>query len=198
MENIVKMDVNGPKEDIGAIVALHRHSFTNVLIGQMGEDYLQFYYKNIINNPAGVIYIYKMDSEVAGFLAGISTGRGFYTIKYYQKTILALLKSIIQRPSILVNLVIYIYRNIIIHGKEPDAELLSIAVDKQYQGRGIGTLLVKNYETWLMQNNTCKYKVYTDTNYSTGNALYEKLGFQLSGQAKLFGIEYKMYRRDIL
>ena len=78
-----------------------------------------------------------------------------------------------------------------------EAELLSMVVDPEYYRRGIGTELIQKYEEWLKSKSINNYKVYTDTRYSTGNMLYEKLGFKKAEDVCLFGTEYIKYVKDI-
>ena len=69
----------------------------------------------------------------------------------------------------------------------PESELLSLAVDPNMQGSGIGTELLVNLENYLRGAKVYHYKVIVGQSLVSANAFYRKHGFEFSQEIKIHG-----------
>jgi GNAT superfamily N-acetyltransferase len=182
---------------IQEIIKLHYEAFSNQLIGQLGDSFTLYLYNKIVDSEHGVLLIYETESNVVGYLAGLSGEERIYDINFYLHASKALMVSVIKKPTVIANLIRYVYKQLTTNRKLPKSELFSIVVNINYQKRGIGTELVKEYEEWLKSRKINNYKVYTDTKYSTGSQLYQKMGFELRDTVNLLNNEYMIYVKKI-
>ncbi len=196
MDNSKVTSLSNP-EELRQVVELHKQSFKNVLIGQLGKIFLNYYYKKIWQSPQGVILIYKEDGKVIGFISGLLNDQSFYNIEFYIRSLVGIFMNMFPKPIVILNLCRYIKRNIILRTHSLNSELLSIAVTEAYWGKGIGRSLVLAFDEYFKNRNVKIYKVFTDLNFSKGALLYEKLNFDLYKEMNLFGLTLRMYIRKI-
>ena len=176
------------------LVKLHSKTFKDVLSGQIGRHFLKYYYKRIIET--GIIYAYVKNGSLCGFVSGIKNDDTLYNIKYYFWAGFGVL-SHIYSPAVVKSLFRHLKRAKSFSNITIKPELLSIVVREDMRGKGIGISLVSALEKYFREMEVNTYKVYTDTLYSTGMHLYEKLGFKLLREVNLYGLPLRLYFKNL-
>ncbi len=169
-------------------------AFRGVLSGQIGRRFLKFYYKRIIEK--GVIFAWLDGDTVYGFVSGIDDDKKLNSVSYYIFALKGIIIHFCQSG---------LYLSLIRHRKRMQSfnritirpELLSIAVDEAMRGKGIGMKLVGALEDYFRTRNISAYKVYTDTVFSTGFRLYEKMNFVLEKEVDLYGLPFRLYQKKM-
>jgi len=187
------------EKDLERLAGMHQKAFKGLFSSDMGKGFLKGLYKNIIYSDAGVCYAVRDPNtkKVVGFIAGTSNEKNLLPTSFKIKSVYNLLLAVLRNPRTFTNVLRYIKKTRISSGINTRAELISIALEEEYQGKGLGSELVKTLEAWLRAEGIEKYKVFTDTKYSKGHILYEKIDFRLEKKFDLFGIENRCYVKKL-
>lgn len=185
-------------EDVDSIVDIHLQAFKNFFLSSLGEDFLKFYYSCFIKNKDAVVLIAKDNDRIVGFAAATALCRGFNTALIKQNLFsfsLLGLKLFVTNPKALVRLA----RNMTkksdeIQSEEDYAELYSIGVTPEGQGKGVGKELLSRMEQELLKRKVDKLSLTTDY-YDNDRTIgfYKAMGY---GVLYVFTAypERKMYR----
>ena len=148
----------------------------------MGSAFLTLLYRAIITDSSGIAIIAEQKNKIIGFVTGTSQLPGFYKRllkKHLIGFLKASLKGFFRRPSILPHLL----RAFSMPGQPLPAEncatLMSIAVDPDYQNRGIGKLLVNAFIKEARSRGSQYVNLFTDAlDNDAVNRFYQSLGFK--------------------
>lgn len=182
-------------EHIDTITGFHVSAFRKVLSGQIGRSFLRYYYKEVMQH--GIIFMCLENNQPVGFISGITDENYLNTGGFYLRSMMGILTHI-YNPSLCISLLRHIKRLIAFRHVDIRSELLSVVVKESHRGRGMGAQLIKALEDYFIENNICRYKVFTDMKYSTGYLLYEKTDFYLSKEVNLFSLPFRMYVKEII
>ena len=157
---------NADIEDAVSITQIHLLAFKNFFLSSLGEDFLKFYYTCFIKNKESVVLIAKDNDKIVGFAAATVLCKGFNTALIRQNLFsfsLVGLKLLVTNPKALVRLA----RNLTkksdeVQSEEDYAELYSIGVAPDGQGKGIGKELLNRIEQELLERNVNKLSLTTD------------------------------------
>jgi GNAT superfamily N-acetyltransferase len=180
-------------DNIDTLVLMHKTTFSNVLSGQIGVNFLRYYYSLILEK--GFIFGYFVDNELLAFVSGAFNEKVISSPKFIRQTIFGVLSHISFK--VILNLFRYVRKSFLLNDITIKAELLSIIVSDQLRGQGIGKQLVHSFEEYMILNSIQEYKVYTDLKFSTGSAFYEKEGFKLCKEMNLFGLKTKLFIKKL-
>lgn len=61
----------------------------------------------------------------------------------------------------------------------PMVEILALAIKRDYQGRGVGRLLLRRLESWALENNLTAVKLLSGESRADAHDFYQKNGYQL-------------------
>lgn len=174
-------------EHVSAVVQTHLASFPGFFLSFLGPRFLSLYYAGICAAPEGIGLVYINSSGLpAGFVAGSSNPRGFYSRllkRDWLRFALASVGAIIHKPTVIGR----ITRGLFHPGGNPFGDdvagLFSIGVLPELQGTGAGKLLVQAFlhEAGIRG---CK-RVFLTTDLDgneTANSFYQKLGFSIERQ----------------
>jgi GNAT superfamily N-acetyltransferase len=189
--NIIRLT---DSEYLDEIVKLHTDAFRNVLSGQIGKIFLNYFYRSIFKK--GFVFGKITNGRLSGFVAGIGDDHTLSDIKYYFWAGFGLLTHIYS-PTVIRSLFRHIKRQWSFRDVKIKPELLSIAVRSDMRGKGIGTVLVETLNDCFREKHIPVYKAYTDMLYSTGSRLYKKLSFELIGEANLLGLPFRLYVKHL-
>ena len=154
--------------DSSKMTIVHLDTFDGFFLSSLGYGFLDTYYSTCIKS-SDAVSICATDSvtgKIVGFSLGCYSSNGFNK-KLIKKNLLEyLLRSVLiifTKPNALIRLL----NNLTKRDKNENdigdyGELFSIAVDKDYQGLGIGKNLLKLFESELMQKGVKKVTLTTD------------------------------------
>ena len=172
---------------IEQVVKVHLSSFPGFFLSFLGPRFLALYYRGICRAEEGIGFVFlNTAGEVAGFVAGSSNPRGFYTrlLKNdWLKFSLASVGAVFRKPSVVKRLA----RAFIHPAENPPGEdvagLFSIGVLPELQGTGAGKILVRAFLDEAKKRGCRKGFLTTDRdNNDPVNAFYERLGFTVERQ----------------
>jgi ribosomal protein S18 acetylase RimI-like enzyme len=171
--------------DASSIVAVHLKAFQGFFLTILGPRFLRLLYTHIAASPQGVAYSALNDrNEVIGFVCGSTQPSGFYTgfvRTRWPRVVLAVLGSVLRRPAIAPRLV---WR--VLHPPQAStglgiATLMSIAVLPEYQNRGIGRTLTREFLGEMRRRGTRRVNLTTDKEGNDDvNAFYQRMGFHVA------------------
>ncbi len=170
--------------DLKLVVAAHLASFPDFFLSFLGPRFLALYYSGVCTAPEGIAFVYLNDSgSPAGFVAGTSNPRGFYSRllkRGWLKFALASVNAVVRKPSTVSR----IARGLFHPGGNPVGDdvagLFSIGVLPELQGTGAGKMLVHMFLDEARKRGCKRVFLTTDRdNNAAVNSFYEKLGFTI-------------------
>jgi ribosomal protein S18 acetylase RimI-like enzyme len=174
-------------EHITAVVQTHLVSFPGFFLSFLGPRFLSLFYAGICVAPEGISFVYLNDVGLpAGFVAGSSNPRGFYSRLLnhnWLKFAFASVGAIFRRPAVISRVV----RGLFHPGGNPVGDdvagLFSIGVLPELQGTGAGKLLVQAFLCEAGMRGCKRVFLTTDREDNESvNAFYNKLGFGIERQ----------------
>ncbi len=177
------MEVRPANENnLTEIVKVHKSAFPSFFLTELGNNFLKLYYKSVLNSDVGILLVCLNDDKVIGFCAACTKSNGFH-YKLIKKNpvgyIMEGIRLLFIRPKALKRL----YNNlsktnsdVIDNGDY--AELMSIGVKKDIQGKGVGQALLFELEKSL--KNICINRLSLTTDVSDNEKtlnFYKKSGF---------------------
>jgi ribosomal protein S18 acetylase RimI-like enzyme len=173
----------GTDADARGVAALHAGQIGEGFLSSLGTGFLRLLYRRITRTSDSFLLVAEDRGRLVGFIAGSTNVGGLYRSFVLRDGIRAVLTS---APRLLRS-----WRSAIEtlgHGTdEPaaEAELLAVAVDPGYQGRGTGRLLVEGFLTELAQRSRESAHVVVAADNQPAIALYERSGFRTVRQFEL-------------
>lgn len=172
--------------DIKSIVAIHRKMFPGFLMTLMGPRFLAGYYQAILDSRVGLLFVAQdKTGEVVAFVSGFTSPAEFYGFFRKRKLRLAVISLgyIVLRPALWLR----ILENFATVNRVADAgedianhtaELSSIAVESNIEGKGCGKMLVERFVAECSQAGISSVVLTTDAeNNDQVNRFYQKIGF---------------------
>lgn len=172
------------KQDLTAVVEVHKDSFNGFFLTELGDNFLITYYNSLRTDPKAVLLGIYDDEDLLGFCAATSLSKGYnsYLVKSNLLTyIIVGTKILFSKPAAILRLV----RNFsksdsIIEDNGEYAELLSIGVLSNKQGFGIGKKLLLELEVELSKKGCVDLSLTTDFyNNEKTIKFYEGLGYKI-------------------
>lgn len=169
--------------DVNAIVEIHLDAFKGFFLTSLGRDFLKFYYSCFIKNKETVTMVAEESNIIQGFSASSKFSKGFNS-RLIKSNLFAFgllsLKMLFCRPSSLFHLV----KNLSKKGEgvkddEEYAELYSIGISKNVQGKGVGKKLLAASELVMKKEGVIYVSLTTDY-YNNNKAVgfYNSMGYK--------------------
>jgi ribosomal protein S18 acetylase RimI-like enzyme len=159
------------------------NAFEGFFLTTLGRSFLSFYYKAFVNSKDGIVLCAVADNEVYGFAAATKQCKGYNSnlIRTNLMSFVGLaIKLLFTRPSALVRLAKNITKKSdVIDDPEDYAELYSIGVAENAQGKGIGKRLLAAIEDKMKSEGVEKVSLTTDFyNNKSAIAFYRTMGYE--------------------
>jgi ribosomal protein S18 acetylase RimI-like enzyme len=172
-------------EDLPGMVTIHRQAFSHFFLTQLGGEFLLRYYRLVLNYRAGIALVSEGRGALEGFVCGFVDPAEFYSLMWRNGRLFVApaLSALVRHPSLTAKVLHGVQRIQTPAAKGPtlSCELSSIAVAPEAGGSGLGKALMQAFlaQAWSMDAQ-CVYLT-TDADGNEGaNALYRKVGFQLT------------------
>lgn len=191
------------KKDYRRIAELHSSSITTGFLSTLGSDFLSELYKAIHTQNTACLLVAETENSVCGFIAGTVNTKGLYKnvlLKNWYHFIIPFARFVFNVKVILRSFETLRY------GFRKDkknasnmysAELLSVAVDSNVRGTGIGKELVESLEAFFKEKNITQYKVVTFSKDQNANKFYISCKFKLNCQFIHHGNLLSQYVKEI-
>ncbi len=179
---------------------LHIHGISTGFISSLGPKFLTCLYKAISRHDKSFCLIAEENNNILGFVAFTEDLKSLYklALKKYSLSFIFAVGMKLLSPKIIKR----ITQNLFYPSKSeklnlPKAELLSIAVAPQAQGRGLATQLVQAGFEECKKRGIDKVKVLVAAENQPANKLYQKCGFDLAAQVDSHGILSNIYVKKL-
>jgi GNAT superfamily N-acetyltransferase len=183
-------------EEIAEVVALHKKVFVDNLAGHIGRSFIGAYLENVVESSCGILYVAKEGSRIVGFVAGLTTKKGFCHFKLMSHGLGVTAWQLLVRPSTVLNILLQSKR-MFSNKSDCPAQLLTIGVAEGNRKSGVGKRLIQSLEEFFKTQGVKEYKVYTDSKFKDGIKFYEDLGFVLKKQVNVGHISERLYLKRL-
>lgn len=167
-------------------------------ITNFGPEFLIEIYKDLLNQKLGFLVCYEVEQKIRGFaLACLDTNLLFQRIKKKRiKYSLMILKSLIKRP-LLIGKILETLRYTIKEDCQTKAELMVIAIDKDFRSKGVGSELIRRMETTFKKMRITDYKVTVHEAMERSNSFYKMNGFTLQRKFTMYNVIWNLYTKMV-
>lgn len=174
-------------KDVNQVVTIHLASFPGFFLSFLGNRFLSLYYSGICSAPEGIAFVYQNIAGVpAGFVAGTSNPRGFYTRllrRDWYKFMMASMGAVLRKPSVIKRVTRALFHASGNPVGDEVAGLYSIGVLPELQGTGAGKKLVQAFLDEARARGCRRVFLTTDRDDNDAvNNFYQKLGFAVERQ----------------
>lgn len=183
---------------IPEVVRIHNSSFKGFFLTELGDDFLYLYYNSVRLNKEGILLGAFIKNDLVGFCAATTYSNGFnkrlIKSNFFSYSKVAI-KLFFTRPMALFRLLKNLTkRDSTISDDGEYSELLSIGVDVNKQGLGIGKELMFALEQNLKQLSCSALSLTTDCEKNEKTvAFYESSGFSVLYEFRVWP-DRKMFR----
>lgn len=174
------------KEDAPRIAMIHKTEISGGFLSSLSPAFLKRFYLALIQSPTSFCIVAKENNEVVGFVAGTTNLNAFYKYfltHYFFQSFFILLPKIFSSFKKIIETMLY-------PSKEPSlpkAELLTIAIIKEFQGKGAGGLMLQSFVLEMKKRNIEVFKVVVGESLTGAIAFYEKNGFEFLKNTTIHG-----------
>ena len=194
------MDIRmGQKQDAVIFARLHKQEISQGFLSTLPTAFLQQLYEAILTFPGGVVVAACEGTKVIGFVAGVSSASDFYRYffrNYMISGFFVLLKRLGNIGTIRRIIEVLLYPKKEHHVSE--AELLTIAVAHEHQGKGVAGKMLPVFVEGMKQQHITTFKVLVGEELAHAIRFYEKSGFQFLRNTSVHGNKVsRVYIYDI-
>lgn len=171
-------------DDFKMLANIHSLAFSGFFLTSLGINFLQTYYKAVLNSQQSIAVCVLDDSGVIqGFATGTIRANGYHR-KLFKNNLLSFISATfiaaLTKPSVIIRLVKNLDKNHKVNDNKDYAELLSIAVMPQMKGTGVPQKLLNYFESEVLKRGGQKIALTTDYhNNDRVVAFYNKCGYEV-------------------
>lgn len=189
-----------------AVAQLHRKSIKVGLIVWLGQRFCETLYCALAKNPYSFVLVYEDEQHhLLGFICGTTNTSRMYKsiiLRHFFSLMLSAISKFF-RPSVIRQVLKAIKRPKTFETgdfskwKLPEAEIFSMAVSPDAQGRHIGTKLIQAAFDQFRSLGHDKVRVWTIVEKEQATAFYQKRGFKLLGVRQHHSGEIYVFVADL-
>lgn len=187
------------KKDALQIAQIHKTEINKGFLSSLNVYFLKNLYSAVIESNVSFCIVAKENENVIGFIAGVTDLNKFYSYffkRYFLRSMPLLFKKIFS-----ISFIRKIIETLFYPVKEknlPPAELLTMAVSKQFQGQGIAGKMFLEFVSEVKKRNVKKFKVLVGEELASAIHFYEKSGFSFLKNTTIHkGRSSRIYVYDI-
>lgn len=174
------------KEDAVAMAAIHKAEIQAGFLSSLSAAFLKNFYIALIESDASFCIVAKEDGKVVGFASGVIRMDKFYRYflsHYFFQSFFILLPKIFSSLKKILEALLYPVKG----GSLPEAELLVIAIKKEFQGKGVGGLMLGAFVLEMKRKNVAIFKVVVGEGLKNAITFYEKNNFKFVKHISIHG-----------
>jgi len=187
--------------DLGAMARIHATSGTPGLLSDLGEAFLRdVYYKGLLASPVGQASVLEVHGSVAGFATySLDSDRLFGDIFRGRAgaTALAVARASLRKPRVsfdFLQTVLTVKKSS--PGSDIPAEAVSLEVAPQFQGLGLGFVLLQLVVNELRAGGATRIKARILADNRAVERLHPPLGFHHGASFRLHGRDWVLMVLD--
>ncbi|MBX4200629.1 GNAT family N-acetyltransferase [Candidatus Parcubacteria bacterium] len=188
----------GQKSDAREIASIHKSEIRGGFLSSLPLPFLQTLYEAQIASPFSFCVIAKEEGRVIGFVSGVTDLNAFYKYfisRHFFQSVLILLPKVFSSLKKIGETLLYPKKS----ESLPKAELLVIAISSQFQGKGLGRLLLDGFLLQMKQRDVKIFKLIVGEELTNAIKFYEKNGFTFLKTITIHGkIPSRVYVYNIL
>jgi ribosomal protein S18 acetylase RimI-like enzyme len=170
----------GDPGDAPRAASLHAALISEGFLSSLGESFLVRLYGRITRSPGSFLLVAEAGARPAGFVAGsVALGRLYRDFLVHDGVVAA--AGAARRLSVTWPRALETLRHAA-HGRsqrgDGGGELLAIAVDPAWRGRGVGLVLVDGFLAQLARRDVSVARVVVGAHNTPAVSLYERAGFR--------------------
>lgn len=156
----------------------------------LGPAFVRGSYRTLLEMDRGVALVAENEGNMAGFVCGVTDTGAFFRHHLLRRGVISALLCLphILRPShvcMIVNAAFYPAK---FPRELPRAELLSMVVNRQSQGKGIGRILFEEFKNRMSDNGVQSFRITTGENNLAAREFYRRMGCrEIAGTVKSSG-----------
>jgi len=175
------------KRDALKIAQIHKQEIATGFLSSLPLRFLTQLYTELIASPSGFIVV-AQEEHIIGFVAGTTSLNAFFRYFLFHSFFQALLilwpyVFNVQRLKKIVESLLYPAKE----RKLPQAELLTIAVDRGLQGQGIAQNMFTSFAQEMKKRGVLQFKVMVGEDLKPAIRFYEKMGFHFLQKTAVHG-----------
>lgn len=184
--------------DIESIVKIHSDAFEGFFLTSLGTDFLKFYYICFVNSSETVMMCAVENGKIMGFSASTKVCKGFNSRLIKSNLVdfgMLAMKLMFTSPKSLIRLLKNLTKKgEVVEDNEDYAELYSIGVSQDAQGKGVGKLLLATSEKIMKEEGVKRVSLTTDYyNNDATVGFYLSMGYEVLYEFVAYP-DRKMYR----
>jgi GNAT superfamily N-acetyltransferase len=183
--------------DLAEMARIHAGSGVPGLLSDLGEAFLRdVYYRGLLISPVGQARVIEIGGRVVGLVTYSSDSSRLFGQIFRRRifaTVLALARAGLRRPRVLLDFiqsVLTVERSSA--GSDIAAEIVSLEIAPDFQGLGLGFILLKDAVTALRDAGVTRIKARILANHSAVERLYLPLGFHEEAPFRLHGRDWRL------
>jgi ribosomal protein S18 acetylase RimI-like enzyme len=185
-ESVLIRDFNA--DELRQIAALHKNYINKGFLSSLGDDFLTIIYKSI--SEKGILIAFKKEDKIVGYVSGVerfSAVLKHFVLNNLIKAGFFLLPKLVSFEVVkkIGDILLYPLKSKKDQPNIPQAELLSIVVDKDFQGKGISENLYKALKEDFMNIGIKEFKIIVGDELIGAQKFYLKMGAKKEQQINL-------------
>jgi len=171
-------------EEAGAVAELHRVQISEAFLSTLGQSFLTQLYLGISASPDGFVFVAADDrNRVVGFVSGAADTVAMqrWIVKRHGLMLGLYLLPHLLRPSVVRRVWERLRYPSRVEGDFPSAELLSMGVCADMQGKGAAPALLDALIEEFRRRHVHDIRVVAGARLARANAFYRKYGFEPVG-----------------
>ncbi len=133
------------QEDVETVVDIHIAGFPGFFLTSLGRKFLLLYYSEVIRSQLGIAFVYTREGRILGFAAGYFNPGKFYLRLFLRRAFAFAfysLRAVANQPLIIPRIIRSVLMRFGAPKNENVAELASLAVLPNEEGRGYGLAII--------------------------------------------------------
>lgn len=173
------------KSDIKQISQIHSTTLKNSLFSSLGEQFLYSFYSSLRRKKNVITFVAEENNKIVGFASGamnLSSLISEVISQVWKNILIASFKNPLIVPKLFQTFFYPGFRN-----STKTAEIFSLAVIPDYQGRGVGKNLVKRLAAEFKKKGYKSFFISVRSSIVEANNFYRKIGLKNEKTARFLG-----------